>query len=160
MRDGKEITIRIYTPEATCVPNNGSPLYVAYHEGGFTAGDLTDESYCTLKLDPLGIFVWEELDETIEHQLVPRNPLNGLHDQITKTRVADARDRVFGMLGGDKKDLSIREPNENGISRSNSHIHVYTKPAIAFRHCLLDMFCLLVISKVLGVASKASHLVN
>jgi acetyl esterase/lipase len=43
MRDGAEITIRIYTPQASLVPANGSPLYVAFHEGGFCMGDLTDE---------------------------------------------------------------------------------------------------------------------
>jgi acetyl esterase/lipase len=43
MRDGKDITIRIYTPKISRVPSGGSPLYVAYHEGGFSMGDLTDE---------------------------------------------------------------------------------------------------------------------
>lgn len=43
MRDGQEITIRIYTPEKARVPSGGSPLYVAYHEGGWYMGDLTDE---------------------------------------------------------------------------------------------------------------------
>lgn len=43
MRDGKDITIRIYTPDKSLVPPEGSPLYVAYHEGGFQFGDLTDE---------------------------------------------------------------------------------------------------------------------
>jgi acetyl esterase/lipase len=43
MRDGQEITIRIYNPKASLVPPGGSPLFVAYHEGGFTSGDITDE---------------------------------------------------------------------------------------------------------------------
>ncbi|KAF2432628.1 alpha/beta-hydrolase [Tothia fuscella] len=43
MRDGVKITIRIYSPQDNLVPAGGSPLYVAYHEGGWCSGDLTDE---------------------------------------------------------------------------------------------------------------------
>jgi acetyl esterase/lipase len=43
MRDGAFITVRIYTPKASKVPDGGSPVYVAYHEGGWCFGDLTDE---------------------------------------------------------------------------------------------------------------------
>lgn len=43
MRDGQDITIRIYTPDKSLIPPGGSPLFVAYHEGGFYMGDLTDE---------------------------------------------------------------------------------------------------------------------
>jgi acetyl esterase/lipase len=45
MRDGTFITVRIYTPEVSSVriPDGGSPVYVAYHEGGWCFGDLTDE---------------------------------------------------------------------------------------------------------------------
>jgi hypothetical protein len=35
MRDGAFITVRTYSPEASRIPEGGSPLYVAYHEGGW-----------------------------------------------------------------------------------------------------------------------------
>lgn len=40
-RDGAEITVRIYTPVKA--PEQGSPLIVMFHEGGWSMGDLTDE---------------------------------------------------------------------------------------------------------------------
>jgi acetyl esterase/lipase len=43
MRDGATIMIHIYNPQASLVPSNGSPLFVAFHEGGWSMGDLTDE---------------------------------------------------------------------------------------------------------------------
>lgn len=43
MRDAVLITVRIYTPQHSLVPAGGSPLYVAFHEGGWCFGDLTDE---------------------------------------------------------------------------------------------------------------------
>ena len=41
VRDGSEITVRIYTPVRR--PDAGSPLIILYHEGGWAMGDLTDE---------------------------------------------------------------------------------------------------------------------
>jgi acetyl esterase/lipase len=43
MRDGGSISVRIYKPEQSGVPLAGSPLYVAFHEGGWSMGDFTDE---------------------------------------------------------------------------------------------------------------------
>ena len=43
MRDGGSISVRIYTPEQSRIPTLGSPLYVAFHEGGWSMGDFTDE---------------------------------------------------------------------------------------------------------------------
>jgi acetyl esterase/lipase len=43
MRDGENITVRVYTPVPSLEPGDGSPLYIAFHEGGWSMGDLTDE---------------------------------------------------------------------------------------------------------------------
>jgi hypothetical protein len=40
---GTFVTVRIYTPEHSRIPAGGSPVYVAYHEGGWCFGDLADE---------------------------------------------------------------------------------------------------------------------
>lgn len=53
VRDGAEITVRIYTPVR--VPEGGCPLIVMYHEGGWSMGDLTDEEVnCRLFSRDLG----------------------------------------------------------------------------------------------------------
>lgn len=55
VRDGSEITVRIYQPEKSRVPGQGSPLIVMYHEGGWSMGDLTDEeTNCRLFSRDLG----------------------------------------------------------------------------------------------------------
>lgn len=55
VRDGSEITVRVYKPEESRVPVQGSPLIVMYHEGGWSMGDLTDEeTNCRLFSRDLG----------------------------------------------------------------------------------------------------------
>lgn len=55
VRDGSEITVRVYQPEQSRVPAQGSPLIVTYHEGGWSMGDLTDEeTNCRLFSRDLG----------------------------------------------------------------------------------------------------------
>ncbi|KAK2614593.1 hypothetical protein N8I77_001402 [Diaporthe amygdali] len=55
VRDGSEITVRVYQPEKSRVPTQGSPLIVMYHEGGWSMGDLTDEeTNCRLFSRDLG----------------------------------------------------------------------------------------------------------
>lgn len=44
MRDGHEITVRVYTPEESKVLKGGSPLIMMFHEGGWCWGDLDDEA--------------------------------------------------------------------------------------------------------------------
>jgi acetyl esterase/lipase len=41
VRDGTEITVRIYSPKKAL--EDGSPIIMMYHEGGWSMGDLTDE---------------------------------------------------------------------------------------------------------------------
>ncbi|KAI0106930.1 putative lipase/esterase [Daldinia grandis] len=53
VRDGSEITVRIYRPVVK--PTQGSPLVVMYHEGGWSMGDLSDEeTNCRLSSRDLG----------------------------------------------------------------------------------------------------------
>ena len=53
VRDGSQITVRVYKPIKP--PVEGSPLVVMYHEGGWCAGDLTDEEVnCRLFSRDLG----------------------------------------------------------------------------------------------------------
>ncbi|KAK1992344.1 alpha/beta-hydrolase [Colletotrichum falcatum] len=54
-RDGHELTIRVYTPVEGPPPEGGRPLVVMYHEGGWCAGDLSDEEVnCRLFSRDLG----------------------------------------------------------------------------------------------------------
>ena len=74
MRDGQEITLRIYTPKKLLVPPGGSPLFVAFHEGGFHMGDLTDEELnCRSFSKELG-FVCVNVDyRYLQSTLTPQN---------------------------------------------------------------------------------------
>lgn len=43
VRDGSEITVRIYQPTKPASDADDRPLIVMYHEGGWCMGDLSDE---------------------------------------------------------------------------------------------------------------------
>ncbi|KAG8167885.1 hypothetical protein KVR01_003574 [Diaporthe batatas] len=77
VRDGSEITIRIYRPEESSVPNHGSPLVVMYHEGGWSMGDLTDEeTNCRLFSRDLGAIC-----VNVEYRLGPEHKFpTGIND--------------------------------------------------------------------------------
>jgi len=77
MRDGGDITIRIYKPEKSLVPEGGSPLYVAFHEGGWSMGDFTDEEMnCRMVCKELGAIA-----VNVEYRLAPEYPFpTGLND--------------------------------------------------------------------------------
>ncbi|QDS73414.1 hypothetical protein FKW77_008322 [Venturia effusa] len=69
MRDGGSISVRIYTPEKSRVPDAGSPLYVAFHEGGWCMGDLTDEEMnCRMVSRELGAVC-----VNVEYRLAPEH---------------------------------------------------------------------------------------
>ncbi|KAK2017799.1 alpha/beta-hydrolase [Colletotrichum eremochloae] len=54
VRDGHELTIRVYTP-VNAPPEGGRPLIVMYHEGGWSMGDISDEEVnCRLFSRDLG----------------------------------------------------------------------------------------------------------
>ncbi|KAF6826854.1 lipase 2 [Colletotrichum plurivorum] len=74
-RDGQEITVRIYTPVQA--PDEGSPLIVMYHEGGWSSGDLTDEEVnCRLLSRDLGAVC-----VNVEYRLAPEFAFpTGLND--------------------------------------------------------------------------------
>ncbi|EGE04154.1 abhydrolase superfamily protein [Trichophyton mentagrophytes] len=68
VRDGSEITIRIYKPVAK--KEDGSPLIVMFHEGGWGMGDLTDEEVnCRLFSRDLGAVC-----VNVEYRLAPEYP--------------------------------------------------------------------------------------
>lgn len=53
VRDGSQIAARVYRPLKA--QDTGRPLIVMYHEGGWSAGDLTDEEVnCRLFSRDLG----------------------------------------------------------------------------------------------------------
>ena len=54
-RDGSSIRVRVYQPVEGS-PEGGSPLILAYHEGGWSMGDLTDEDMnCRLFVREVGV---------------------------------------------------------------------------------------------------------
>ncbi|KAF3479603.1 uncharacterized protein GIQ15_06579 [Arthroderma uncinatum] len=68
VRDGSEITIRIYKPVTE--KKGGSPLIVMYHEGGWAMGDLSDEEVnCRLFSRDLGAVC-----VNVEYRLAPEHP--------------------------------------------------------------------------------------
>jgi acetyl esterase/lipase len=75
VRDGSEITLRIYTPVTK--PTDGSPLIVMYHEGGWGMGDLSDEEVnCRLFSRDLGAVC-----VNVEYRLAPDYPFpTWIHD--------------------------------------------------------------------------------
>lgn len=55
VRDGSEITARVYQPAESAVQVDGRPLIVMFHEGGWSMGDLSDEeTNCRLLSRDLG----------------------------------------------------------------------------------------------------------
>ena len=68
VRDGSEITIRIYKPMTK--NEGGSPLIVMFHEGGWGMGDLSDEEVnCRLFTRDLGAVC-----VNVEYRLAPEHP--------------------------------------------------------------------------------------
>jgi len=68
VRDGSEITIRVYTPVTK--KEGGTPLIVMFHEGGWGMGDLSDEEVnCRLFSRDLGAVC-----VNVEYRLAPEHP--------------------------------------------------------------------------------------
>ncbi|KAE8444360.1 hypothetical protein EG329_000670 [Mollisiaceae sp. DMI_Dod_QoI] len=68
VRDGSEITIRVYKPVTK--KEGGSPLIVMFHEGGWGMGDLSDEEVnCRLFSRDLGAVC-----VNVEYRLAPEYP--------------------------------------------------------------------------------------
>ncbi|KAK2882597.1 hypothetical protein FQN49_000209 [Arthroderma sp. PD_2] len=68
VRDGSEITIRVYKPVTE--KEGGSPLIVMFHEGGWSMGDLSDEEVnCRLFSRDLGAVC-----VNVEYRLTPEHP--------------------------------------------------------------------------------------
>jgi len=81
VRDGADITVRIYTPvgnrEAPHAADAKRPLIVMYHEGGWSMGDLTDEEVnCRLFSRDLGAVC-----VNVEYRLAPEHAFpTGVND--------------------------------------------------------------------------------
>ncbi|RYP29981.1 hypothetical protein DL767_006464 [Monosporascus sp. MG133] len=68
VRDGSEITIRVYKPVTK--KEGGSPLIVMFHEGGWGMGDLSDEEVnCRLFSRELGAVC-----VNVDYRLAPEHP--------------------------------------------------------------------------------------
>lgn len=71
MRDGSKITVRTYTPEKA-----GAPLYVMYHGGGFSIGDLSNEELlCRLLCGKLGFVA-----VNVDYRLAPEHKFPTAHN--------------------------------------------------------------------------------
>lgn len=102
VRDGTTITARIYKPTAWPSPKDqddgtGRPLILAFHEGGWSMGDLTDEDLnCRLWTRDLGTVC-----VNVAYRLAPEHPFpTGVEDaygesasQAPKTRRSRTRER-------------------------------------------------------------------
>lgn len=67
VRDGSSIAARIHKPQA--VPNDGCPIFVVYHGGGFTLGGLDDESLMCRNFTELG-----GIAVNVDYRLAPEHP--------------------------------------------------------------------------------------
>ncbi|KAF2493069.1 alpha/beta-hydrolase [Lophium mytilinum] len=68
VRDGSKIAVRVYEPKYK--REGGSPLILAYHEGGWSMGDLTDEEMnCRMWTRDLGAVCIN-----VEYRLAPEHP--------------------------------------------------------------------------------------
>ncbi|TKA74431.1 hypothetical protein B0A49_02859 [Cryomyces minteri] len=80
MRDGAEITVRVYSPEKP--PSGGSPLIVMFHGGGFVLGGLENEELnCRLFCERLG-FVALNVDYRLAPEHVFPTPVNDCWDAL------------------------------------------------------------------------------
>jgi acetyl esterase/lipase len=67
-RDGSSIRVRVYQPVVSR-PEDGSPLIMMYHEGGWSMGDLTDEDLnCRMFTRDLGVVC-----VNVEYRLAPEH---------------------------------------------------------------------------------------
>ena len=78
MRDGAEITCRVYSPEKP--PADGSPLVVLFHGGGWCIGGLENEELqCRLMTSKLGVTA-----VNVDYRLAPEHkfptPVHDCHD--------------------------------------------------------------------------------
>ncbi|KAK3683033.1 hypothetical protein LTR37_020631 [Vermiconidia calcicola] len=87
MRDGAEITCRVYSPEKP--PADGSPLVVLFHGGGWCIGGLENEELqCRLMTSKLGVTA-----VNVDYRLAPEHkfptPVHDCHD-ATKWAASNA----------------------------------------------------------------------
>jgi acetyl esterase/lipase len=67
VRDGSSITVRIHKPKV--LPKDGCPIFVVYHGGGFTLGDLDDEAILCRNFTQLG-----GIAVNVDYRLAPEHP--------------------------------------------------------------------------------------
>jgi acetyl esterase/lipase len=79
VRDGTEIIVRVHKPIHP--PQDGSPLFVVYHGGGFCLGGLNDEQWLCRKWTELGgVAVNVDYRTTPEHPFP--TPVNDAYDAL------------------------------------------------------------------------------
>ncbi|KAK5938301.1 hypothetical protein PMZ80_009271 [Knufia obscura] len=83
VRDGHEVRVRVYTSREEGGDVDAGPLILMFHEGGFTAGDLTDEEMnCRLFCREFGAVC-----VNVEYRLAPEAFFpTWIHDSIDVTR--------------------------------------------------------------------------
>jgi len=91
MRDGHEITCRIYQPENP--PSGGSPLAVIYHGGGWCIGGLENEELqCRLFASKLGV-----TSVNVDYRLAPEHQFPvPIQDAYDATKWAASNAATFG----------------------------------------------------------------
>ncbi len=67
VRDGNNITIRIHKPKAR--PEDGCPIFVVYHGGGFCLGGLDSEALLCRNFTKLG-----GIAVNVDYRLAPEHP--------------------------------------------------------------------------------------
>jgi hypothetical protein len=74
VRDGSSITVRIHSPMNP--PQDGGPVFVVYHGGGFALGGLDNETLLCRNFTQLG-----GVAVNVDYRLSPENPFPvGIHD--------------------------------------------------------------------------------
>ena len=67
VRDGSSIKVRIHKPKMP--PEDGCPIFVVYHGGGFTLGGLDDEALLCRNFTGLG-----GIAVNVDYRLAPEHP--------------------------------------------------------------------------------------
>jgi acetyl esterase/lipase len=67
VRDGSSITVRIHKPKV--LPEDGCPIFVVYHGGGFVLGGLDDEAILCRNFTQLG-----GIAVNVDYRLAPEHP--------------------------------------------------------------------------------------
>ncbi|KAG4439280.1 hypothetical protein IFR05_005213 [Cadophora sp. M221] len=94
VRDGSSIAVRIHKPKSP--PEDGCPIFVVYHGGGFVLGNLENETLLCRKFTELG-----GIAVNVDYRLAPEYPFpTPCHDAYDALKWTAAH---FEELGGNPK---------------------------------------------------------